>query len=79
MGLKYTIGEHVGKGMMVYTLWNGILKLEPFVVQWIVQIKKDTHMLRVVENHMSFWNVVGNEMCCWLMLRFQEERNIDQL
>jgi hypothetical protein len=34
---------------------------------------------RGVEDHMSFWSVVGKEMCCcWLVLRLQERRDVNQ-
>ncbi len=36
--------------------WN--LKIEPFVVQWIVQTKENMHKLRVVKVHMLHWGVV---------------------
>ncbi len=64
--------------------WKGYdgvdhLEVEPFVVQWIVLMEEDMHELRVVENHMSLWGVVGKEMCCCrLMLRLQEGRDLDQ-
>jgi hypothetical protein len=31
MGFSYCVGEHVGKGMMVQTLEDGIIKLKQFV------------------------------------------------
>jgi len=36
--------------------WN--FEVEPFVVQWVVQMEEDTHKLGVIED------VVGKEMCC---------------
>jgi hypothetical protein len=57
--------------------WN--VEVEPFVAQWIVQMKEDMCELRVVENHMSPWGVDGKGMCyCRLMLRLQEGKDIDE-
>jgi hypothetical protein len=57
--------------------WN--LEVEPFVIQWVVQMEEDTHGLGVVKDHMSPWGVVGKEICyCWLELRLQEVKNVDQ-
>ncbi len=56
--------------------WN--LKVELFVVWWVVQMEEDTHELGVVKNHMPPWGVVGKEMCyCQLMLSFQEGKDVD--
>jgi hypothetical protein len=41
--------------------WN--LEIEPFVVQWIVQMEEDTYGLGVVEDHMPLWSVARKEMC----------------
>ncbi len=54
-------------------------EVEPFVVQWIVQMEEDMQGVAVVEDHISSWGVVGKEMCyCWLVLKFQEGRDVDQ-
>jgi hypothetical protein len=75
MGLRCLIAR---KGMMVQTFQNGILKVKPFVIQWIVQMEEDAHELEVVEDHMLPWGVVGKEMCyCWFMLRLQKRKDID--
>jgi len=57
--------------------WN--LEVEPFFVQWIVQMEEDTHKLRMVKDHMLPSSVVGKEMCyCRLMLKLQKGKDIDQ-
>jgi hypothetical protein len=57
--------------------WN--LEVELFVALWVVQMEKDMHTwVGVVENHMPPWSIIGKEMCCWFMLRFQEGKDIDQ-
>ncbi len=58
---KYFVKEHVGKGMMVQMLQDGILKLLPFVVWWIFQTEEDMCKLGAIENHIPPWNGVGKE------------------
>jgi hypothetical protein len=42
-------------------------------------MEENTHRLGVVKDHMPPWGVAGKEMCwCWLMLRLQEGRDVDQ-
>jgi hypothetical protein len=33
--------------------WN--LEVKPFVAQWVVETKENTHELGAIENHMSPW------------------------
>jgi hypothetical protein len=57
--------------------WN--VEVEPFVAWWIVQIEEDKHGLGTIEDHMPPWSVAGKEIYyCWLVLRLQEGRDIDQ-
>jgi hypothetical protein len=57
--------------------WN--FEVEPFFVQWVVQMEEDTHELGVVEDHMPPWSVVRKKICCFqLMLRLQKKRDVDQ-
>jgi len=57
--------------------WN--LEVEPFVVWWIIQKQKNTHMLGVSKNYMIPWNVVRKgRCCCWLMIKIQEGKDIGQ-
>jgi len=44
------------------------LEVEPFVVRWVVQNEEEMCELRVVEDRMSPWGVVGR--CCY----FKKER-----
>jgi hypothetical protein len=75
-GFRYFIRDHVGKGIMVQKC---NLEVKPFVARWIVQKEEDTHELGAIEDHMSFWSVVGKGRCrCQLVLRFQERRNVDK-
>jgi hypothetical protein len=46
--------------------WN--LETKPFIVQWVIQ-KEETLVLRVIENHMPSWDVVGKGKCCQLVLK----------
>jgi hypothetical protein len=65
--------------MMVQTLKKWNLEVEPFVAQWVVQTEEDTCELKMVKNHVSFWSVVGKgRCCCWLVLRFQERKDVNQ-
>jgi hypothetical protein len=43
MGLKCLVGEHAGKGMMVQTFQNGILKLNHLLFDELFKWK-ETHM-----------------------------------
>ncbi len=57
--------------------WN--FEVEPFIVQRVVQREEDIHELKVVEDHMPLWGVVGKGMCCyWLVLKLQEGKNVNQ-
>jgi transketolase C-terminal domain/subunit len=57
--------------------WN--FKIKPFVIQRIIQTKKDTHKLRTIEDHMSLSGVIGKARCyCQLMLRLQKGKDVDQ-
>ncbi len=42
MGFKYHVGKHVGKGMMVQTFQDGILKLNHLLIDELFKWKK-TH------------------------------------
>ncbi len=63
MGFRFPIGEHVGKGYdgVDASRWN--LEVEPFVVRWIIQTEKNTHKLRMIEDHMSPLGVAEKERC----------------
>jgi hypothetical protein len=38
----------------------------------------NTLVLRVVENHMPSWDVIGKGKCYQLVLKLQAKKNIDQ-
>jgi len=61
----------------MYTLkWN--LKIEPFVVQYVVQKEKGMHMLRLEVGHKLFWSVVKMEkQQCQFKLRVLEENDFN--
>ncbi len=79
MNFRCPIEKHARKGYdgANASRWN--LEDEPFVVRWVIQMEENTHRLGVVKDHMPPWGVAGKEMCwCWLMLRLQEGRDVDQ-
>jgi hypothetical protein len=42
-------------------------------------MEKETHGLKVVEDHMLPWGVAEKEMCCCqFVLRLQEEKDVNQ-
>jgi hypothetical protein len=61
----------------MYTLkWN--FKIEPFVVQYVVQKEEGMHMLRLEVGHKLFWGVVEMEkQQCQFKLRVLEENDSD--
>jgi hypothetical protein len=72
MGFKYPVRKHVEKGMMVQTLQDVIMKVEPFVAWWVVQTKENMHELEAIRDHMSPWGVARKRKCyCQLVLRLQ--------
>jgi hypothetical protein len=77
MGFQYPIGKHVKKGMIVRALQNGILKLNHLLSNELFKWRK-THMFGLVEDHMSFSGVAREEMCCHLVIKFQEGKDVDQ-
>jgi len=71
MGFKYHVEKHVGKNMMVEMLQDGILKLNHFVVRWVIQMEENMHELGIIKGCMLLWNVVEKGRCyCQLELRF---------
>jgi len=51
MGFKHSVKKHVEKGTMVHTSRCN-LEVEPFVAQWIIQMKENMHKLGAIKNHM---------------------------
>jgi len=77
MGLRYHVGEHVGKGYDGVNFSKSNLEVETFVAWWVVQMEEDMHGLGAVEEHMPLWGVVGKEMCyCRFVLMLQEGRTL---
>jgi hypothetical protein len=71
------------------TCWKGYdgantprcnLEVEPFVAQWIIQMKENMHKLRAIRDHMSLQGVAKKGITYyWLVLRLQKGRDVDQL
>jgi hypothetical protein len=58
---------------------DGKLVVEPFVAWWIIQRKKNMHMLGAIEDRKPFWGVAKKKRCYYrFMLRLQERKDIDQ-
>jgi hypothetical protein len=69
----------LSKNLLEKVWWYKRSKIEPFVVLWVVQMVEDNTGMGVVEGHIPPWGVVGKEMCCcWLVLKLQEGRDVDQ-
>jgi hypothetical protein len=51
MGVIYLDGKHVGKGMLVYTFQDGILKLNHLLFDELFK-KNNTRKLGVIEDRM---------------------------
>jgi len=59
------------KNLMVEMLQDGILKLNHFVVRWVIQMEENMHELGIIKGCMLLWNVVEKGRCyCQLELRF---------
>ncbi len=64
MGVRYLDEKHVGKGMTMYTLQDGILKLNHLLPDELFK-KKNIRKLGVVEDCMLFWSVARKGKCCY--------------
>jgi hypothetical protein len=50
MSFKYFVKERVGKGMMVQTLLDGILKVNHSLFDELFKGKKNTHVLGAIKD-----------------------------
>jgi len=79
MNMRWLLKWHATKDMLVHTYtlkWN--FKVEPFVVQYVVQKEEGMHMLRLEVCRKLFWGVVEMEKHqCQFKLRLLEENYYD--
>jgi hypothetical protein len=77
MGLKYCVEKHVGKGMIVQILQNGILKLNHLLFNELFKLK-NTYMGWGWWKITCHLKVLLERKCFVVVLRFQKGRDVDQ-